>query len=146
MEPIKIGTRVIPLGHPPRMDTLSLLESFVANQHKPAALTRLKMATIGLCWYAAYDAMPNRTPADKAERAGSVPPFKRLEDCEYDLMKFGNNVGDALGDAALIEARVKGDEIAVLIFKDVVPDPSVVDQARGNLLGELEPTSANSSV
>jgi hypothetical protein len=144
MEPITIGARTIPIATPDRLDIVGLLEAFVSSTRKPAALIRLRLAAIGLGWWAAYDALPDRTPADKAERAGSRPPFGRLEEMECDLLAFGRRVGQALGDDA-VEARVAGDRIAAEWFQLVIPSEVQRSVARGNSEGRGVDGGATSS-
>ena len=144
MESITVGRRVIPIVPPDRLDIVALLEAFIAARNKSAALVRLKLAAIGLGWWAAFDAMPDRTPADKAERAGCKPPFPRLEDLDCDLLALGRRVGQALGDDA-VDARIVGDKLAADMFQLVLPPEALRGTARGNSEGRGEPGSATSS-
>ena len=141
MEPIVVGRRTIPVAAPDRLDIVSLLEAFLGAQRKPAALNRLKLAAIGLAWWAAYDLMPDRTPTDKAERVGVKPPFPRLDDCDCDLLQLGKKVGAALGDDA-IEARGAGDVLAADLFRLVIPSDVERETARGNSEGRRDSTGA----
>lgn len=143
MESITIGRRVIPIVPPDRLDIVALLEAFIAARSKPAALVRLRLAAIGLGWWAAVDSMPDRTPADKAERAGARPPFARLEELDCDLLILGRRVGQALGDDA-VEARVEGDRLAAEWFRLVLPSDAARETARGNSEGRAVAGGATS--
>jgi hypothetical protein len=144
LETLHVGSRVIPIHAPDRLDIVSLLEAFVAHQKRPAALNRLKLAAIGLGWYAAWDAMPAKSPSERADKAGSQPPFPRLEDCECDLLTLGKRVGAALGDDA-VDARGHGDVLAAGWFGLVLPPEVQRERARKNSEGRPDHTGAPSS-
>lgn len=144
METLHVGSRVIPIHSPDRLDIVSLLEAFIAHQRRPAALNRLKLAAIGMGWYAAWDAMPNKSPSERADKAGSQPPFPRLEDCECDLLTLGKKVGAALGDDA-VDARGHGDLLAAGWFELVLPPEVQRERARKNSEGRQVHTGAPSS-
>lgn len=139
------GGRLAPMTPPPKLDQVSLIQSWMNYRSKPAALNRLKLATIGLCWWASVDALPNRTTEDKANRLGITPPFPRLEDCDCDLLKFGAAVGAALPDDDVSELFRLGDELAAELFSSLFPTPKEREMAGGNSEGRQaqpsEPTS-----
>ncbi len=144
METLHVGSRVIPIHSPDRLDIVSLLEAFISHQRRPAALNRLKLAAIGMGWYAAWDAMPSKSPSERADKAGSQPPFPRLEDCECDLLTLGKKVGAALGDDA-VDARGHGDLLAAGWFELVLPPEVQRERARKNFEGRQVHTGAPSS-
>lgn len=88
--------------------------------------------------------MPDRTPADKAERAGCKPPFPRLDDLDCDLLALGRRVGQALGEHA-VDARIVGDKLAADFFQLVLPPEAMRATARGNSEGRGEPGPATFS-
>ena len=142
MDAIKLGGgRLAPMTPPPKLDQISLIQAWMAHRAKPAALNRLKLATIGLCWWASVDALPNRTQADKAERLGITPPFPRLEDCDCDLLKLGAAVGGALADEDVQELFRLGDLLAAELFASLFPSDKDREDARGNSGGRQAPPS-----
>lgn len=136
MDAIKLGGgRLAPMTPPPKLDQISLIQSWMTHRAKPAALNRLKLATIGLCWWASVDALPNRTAADKAERLAISPPFPRLDDCDCDLLKFGAAVAGGLPDDDVSELFRLGDELAAELFASLFPSDKDREDAQGNSEG-----------
>jgi hypothetical protein len=134
MEPLQLGDREIPIAMPDLLDVLGLAQAFVRHEKKPAALGRLKLAAIGLCWWAAVDAMPTKTREDREAKKNAEPGFGRLDDFECDLLQFGKAVAAAeFADvASLREVQARGDILAGELFKHLAPSPQVREKARGN--------------
>jgi hypothetical protein len=146
MEPLRIGNRDVPLAEPSKLDVLALLEAWVLHQRKPAALGRLKLATIALCAWAAVDGMPGRTRAERDARDEAQPPFGRLDDCDCDLLKLGRQVAEAYAEegADLRELQAAGDRVAAGLFKQLMPRKELRQRAAG-FSGEEAATPSDAS-
>jgi hypothetical protein len=129
MEPLKLKEREIPLGEIEPVDAAALLDLYLKYTGKPAALRRLKLAAIGLAWWA----------------GPTKPPFDSLEAVDFDLLKFGEGVGKALRGENQRDLQGRGDAIVADAFELLVPTPATMARAEGFSEEESEKGSDDSS-
>lgn len=86
------------------LDVAALVEEW--RNAKPGKYPRLRLAMIGLCW-------PEQGMA-----------WGTLEDVDYDVMKFGKRVADALkliSPESTMQLTTKGDVCAAVLFRRLYP-------------------------
>lgn len=114
MKSLKLASGEVPLSLPDVPDRMALLAAYAENQKKPAILSRLRMAALGLSLPGGHIVLGSRG----------------LLDFGYDLVAFGDYVAKQLKEEPEQIALYSAGEVALIeIFASVSPSQELRDKA-----------------